>query len=99
MNLSKPPQDTITDIIIDHAFRYVAGYYVLKTLLETKNWSFAFGQGGFGDGVIRWQGDKNGIHYSVAPDRIVMQITVHEIMNRANKWICKFVPGEQLELF
>lgn len=99
MNLIKPPQDTIADIIIDHAFRHVAGYYVLKTFLETKNWSFSFGQGGFGDGTIRWQGDKNGIHYSVAPDRVGMQITVSQIMDRANKWINTHSPGEQLRLF
>lgn len=99
MNLTKPLQNSIEDKIIDHAFRHVAGYSVLKTFLETKNWSYAFGMGGYGGGDYRWQGDKNGIKYSVGNDRSEIQISVSKIMDRANKWINAHAPGEQLKLF
>lgn len=99
MNFIQPVQLSIVDIIIDQSFRFVSGHYVLKNLLKTKNWGSSFGLGGFAGGDYRWSANSNGIKYSVGNNKDEHQITVAQLLSRANKWINNCSSGEQLKLF
>jgi len=99
MNLKQPRQETITDRVIDHAFRHTAGLYNLRTFLETGNWGKSFGIGGYSDREISWEGNADGIQYTLKEDEITRKIKPVEIMNRAKQWQQVYYPGEQIKLF
>lgn len=99
MNLRQPRQESITDRIIDNAFQHTAGLYHLRKFLETGNWNKSFGIGGYSGREYRWDGNADGIQYSLPEDGVKRKIKPVEIMARAKQWQQVYSPGEQIKLF
>jgi len=106
MKLIKPIAYSVEDLIIDHSFGHVSGLYVLRTLLETNNWSQSFGIGGYSYDGLSWHGNTKGIDWKLKKEDQVNSghISIREIIDRALKWvkhdsIYKNIKGTQLSLF